>query len=122
LTIAPPVPAASAEEDRIEVCAKDTPPLRFRHIDGAIGVRNPGIVDQDGDGAELRLGGVEGALDRVAVEDVGLDGDNAAARRLDPGRNPGEPIPASRHQSDGSAIGRQKLGETRPEAARRAGH
>jgi hypothetical protein len=83
---------------------------------------NPGIVDQDGDGAELRLDGVEGALDRVAVEDVGLHGDDAAARCLDPGRHPGEPIPASRHQSDGSAVGRQKLGETSPKAARRAGH
>ena len=43
-------------------------------------MRDAGIVDQDGDGAERLLGGVEGALHRRAIEHVGLDGDRPCRR------------------------------------------
>ena len=89
LTIAPPLPAASMR--RAASCAQKNTASRLvpttrrhsssRQLDRAVGMRHAGIVDQDGDGAERLLGGVEGADHGVAVEHVGGDRDRAAAGR-----------------------------------------
>ena len=48
------------EEDRIEIGGDDAPPLRFRQLDRTMGMRDSGIVDENGDAAECRLGCIEG--------------------------------------------------------------
>src|SRR5579871_7034762 len=85
-------------------------------------MHDPGVVDQDGDGAECRLDGIESAVDGRAVKHIGLDRDGAAARRLDPRLHCGEPLAAARYEPDGGTVRRQHLREPRPQAARRAGH
>ena len=64
-----------AEESRIEVDSEHPPPLRLRQLDGAVRVRDPGIVDQDRDGTERRLDRVIGAVDRGARRFRSLDRD-----------------------------------------------
>jgi hypothetical protein len=72
-----------AIEHRVEIGREDAPPFLFRHVDGAAGVRHAGIVDQDGDSAEILLGGVEGRRHRRAVAHIGLDRKSAAAGFFD---------------------------------------
>jgi len=84
--------------------------------------RHSVIVDQDGDGAECRLDGVERAVNGGAVEHVGFDRDRPSARRLNPGFHLGEPIAAPRHQADRRTVCSQHPGETSPQAAGCAGH
>ena len=84
-------------------------------------MRHAGIVDQDGDGAEGRLGLVERARHRVAVEHVGGDRDRTAARLLDARLHRRELLLAAGDQRDRRAFARQHLGEAHAKPARRAG-
>ena len=127
--MAPPVPAASMrraaflrpEEHRVEIGADYAAPLLFGYFDRAVGVRDAGVVDQNGDGAERLLGLVEGARHGLAVEHIGLDRDGPAAGGFDARLDGGEPIGAARHQRDRGAILGQHFGETHAQPARRAG-
>ena len=85
-------------------------------------LRDAGIVDQDGDGAEGLLGGVEGARHGGAVGDVGLDGDGLAAFAFDLVLERLEPVGAPRHQRDRGAVVGERLGELHAQPAGRAGH
>jgi hypothetical protein len=111
-----------AEEHRVEIGGKHLAPFLRRHVDGTAGLGDAGIVDQDGDGAEGLLGGVEGARHGGAVGHIGLDRNGAAARRLDRRLQFGKPFRSPRHQCDRRAVIRQRPGEVTPESARRTGH
>ena len=67
------------EENGVEIGAEHLAPFLGRHFDGAAAMRDAGIVDQDGDGAEGFFGGIVCARHGGAVGDVGLDGDGLAA-------------------------------------------
>ena len=77
-----------------------------------------GVVDQDVCAAELVLDALGGGDDRVAVGDVGLDGDRAVAelvgQRLDA-------LGAARQQRDAVAVGGQRAGGGLADARRGAG-
>src|SRR5262249_2355162 len=118
----PPRRLLRPEEHRIEIGADDAPPLRFRKLQRAARMRDAGIVDQDGDGAERLLGFVECAHHRLAIEDVGPDRDGAAAHLFDARLHRREPIGATRHQRHRRAFACQHLGKAHAEPARRAGH
>jgi hypothetical protein len=115
LTIAPP-------EHRVEIGREDAPPFLFRHVDGAAGVGHPGIVDQDGDGAEFLLGGIESRRHRRAVAHVGLDGKRAATGFFNPRFEAREPVGAARHQHHRGAVLGQAFGKTHAEPAGGTGH
>ena len=110
------------EEHRVEIGREHAAPFLRRHLGGAAAVRDAGIVDQDGDGAESLFGGVEGARHGGAVGDVGFDRDGLAACCLDLFFERLQPVGAPRHQRDRGAIVGQRLGELRAEPARGAGH
>ena len=77
-----------------------------------------GVVDQDVGAAELVLDALGGGDERVAVGDVGLDGDRAVAelvgQRLDA-------VGAARQQRDAVAVGGQRTGGGLADARRGAG-
>ena len=108
-------------EHRVEVGADHAAPFLFADIGGAGRMRDPCVVDQDGDGAERLLDLVECARHRGTVEHVALDGDGLAAGLLDLPLQILEPVGAPRHQRDRCAVRRQHLGEARAEPARCAG-
>ena len=110
------------EEHRIEIGGEHAPPLRLRQVERAGRVTDAGIVDQDGDGAERRLGGVEGAPHRRVVEHVGRDRHGPAAGRLDLRLQGGETLLAAGDEGDRRAVRRQHLGKAQPQPARRAGN
>ncbi len=70
-------------------------------------MRDAGIVDQNGDGAECRFGLLECARHRRAIEHVRRDGDGAPACLLDARLHGVETIGAAGHERDGRAVGRQ---------------
>ena len=109
------------EEHGIEIGADHPPPFLLRQLDRAVGMRDAGIVDQDGDGAERLLGRIEGARHGVAVEHVGARSRRAAAGGCDARLDRREPIGAARHQRDRGTVLGQHLGEPHAEPARRAG-
>src|SRR5262252_173484 len=118
----PPCRLLRPEEHRVEIGADDAPPLRFRKLQRASRMRDAGIVDQDGDGAERLLGFVECARHRGAIEDVGPDRYGTPARLFDARLHRREPIGATRHQHHRRTFARQHLGEAHAEPARRAGY
>ena len=77
-----------------------------------------GVVDQDVGAAELVLDALGGGDERVAVGDVGLDGDRAVAElvgeRLDA-------VGAAGQQRDAVAVGGQRAGGGLADARRGAG-
>ena len=77
-----------------------------------------GVVDQDVGAAELVLDALRGGDERVAVGDVGLDGDRAVAelvgQRLDA-------VGAAGEQRDAVAVGGQRAGGGLADAGRGAG-
>ena len=81
-------------------------------------MRDAGVVDQDGDGAERLLGRVEGAVHGGAVEHVGLDGDGLAAGLLDLLLGRLQLVGAARHQRDRCAVRGEHLGEAQRQARR----
>ena len=110
-------------EHCVEIDAEHFAPFFFRHLDGAAGrLRDTGIVDQDGDGAERLFGGIEGSDHGGAVGNVGFDGNGAAAGGLDRLLQVEQPVGPPRHQGDGGAVIGQRLGELRAQAAGGAGH
>ncbi len=84
-------------------------------------MRDAGIVDQDGDGAEGFLGGIVCARHGGAVGDVGLDGDGLAALVLDFIFQRFKPLDPPRHQRDRGAVVRQRAGELHAQPAGGAG-
>src|SRR5215470_5143744 len=83
---------------------------------------DPGVVDQDSDGAECRLDSVKGAFHGLAIKHIRLDHNGTAARRLDPSSHLRQSIPTARHQPDGRTVRGQHLGKSSPEATRCARH
>ena len=110
------------EEHRVEIGGDHALPFLSRKLDGAIGMRDAGIVDQHGHGAERLLGGIERGAHRLAVAHVGLDRDRTAARLLDPLLQRREPVGAPRHQGDRRAVLREHFGEAHAEPARCSGY
>ena len=111
-----------AIEHRVEIGRENAPPFLFRHVDGAAGMGHAGIVDQDGDGAEILLGSIEGRRHRRAVAHVGLDRKRAAAGFFDARFEVRKPIGAARHQHHRGAVLGQAFGKAHAEAAGGAGH
>ncbi len=109
------------EQHGVEIGAEDAAPFGLGKLDGAIGVHDAGVVDEDVDHAKLGLGAVEGARHRGAIEHVGRDRGGATARLLDARLDRSEPIAAARDQRDRGARIRQHLGKAHPEPARGAG-
>ena len=108
---------------RVEIDAEHLAPFLRRYLDGAPRrLRDAGIVDQNGDGAEGLLGGVEGARHGGAVGDVGFDGDGLAAFAFDLGFERRKPVGPPRHQRDRCAVIGQRLGELDAEPAGGAGY
>ena len=77
-------------------------------------MRDAGIVDQDGDGAECLLGRVEGARHGGAVEHVGLDRHRLAAVASILFLQILQPVGAPRHQRDRGAVLGQHARKARP--------
>ena len=83
------------------------------------GAGDAGIVDQEIDGAEAGLGGVEGRGNGVGIGHVEGDGGGARAEACGLRR---EALPAPGGQHDPGAGGVQDAGEVQAEAAGGAGH
>ena len=107
--------------------ALDIDAAHARDFSGVVGVerslpRDAGIVDQDGDGAELVLRARQHGVDRGGITDIGLHGDRAPARRDDLGRERLGGIGAGGVvDAHGDAALREELRARAAEAARGAG-
>ena len=80
-------------------------------------MRHAGIVDQDGDGAESLLRGVESGCHRGAVAHIGLDRKRAAAGFFNARFEVREPVGAARHQHHHRAVLGEALGKAHAEPA-----
>ena len=110
-------------EHGVEIDCEYAAPFLFARFDGAHRLlRDAGIVDQDGDGAEGFFGGVEGARHGGTVGDVGFDRDGFAAFAFDLVFQRFESIRPPRHQRHRSAVVGQRMSELRAEPAGGAGH
>ena len=129
LTIAPGLPTASMRlapscaqaNTASRSVAQHAPPFGIGHFDRPGEMCNAGVVDEDGDGAECRLHGIEAAADRVDVGDIGSDGERASARRLDPRPHRREPLLTARQHCDRGPVRGEHLGKARPQPGGGAG-
>ena len=109
-------------EHGVEIGREHAAPFLRRDVGRAHGaLRDAGIVDQQGDGAEGLFGLVEGAHHGGAVGDVGFDGDRAAALPFDRGFQVLQPLDPPRHQRHRRAIVGERPRELSAEPAGRAG-
>jgi hypothetical protein len=67
-----------------------------------------GVVDEDVEAAELRVGGADEAPGRLLVGNVDLDRQRAAAVRLDPPGERVDPVLAPGAERDRAALGRER--------------
>jgi hypothetical protein len=82
------------------------------------GQHDAGVVDEDVRTAELLLDAVGRGEDRVAVGDIGLDGDRAVSELV--GQDP-DTVGAAGEQREPVAVGGQGAGGRFADARRRAG-
>src|SRR4051812_46484421 len=85
-------------------------------------MRNAGIIDENIDGSECRLGSIKSLRHRVAIAHVGSHRKRLPASLGDAFRYRGQAIRAASDQHDSRTVLRQHVRKVRAQPARRARH